>query len=266
MKQDQSAFSQQTLCWEKKSGRLVQRWLSGHEMHNLYSNNIHETPCDCFITAGGRPRTLNESNAALYFDEAGKMKTRAIVEGANLYLTPNARQMLEKRGVLIMKDSSCNKGGVICSSFEVLSGLCLAKEEFLEIKEKYVREVREIIGQMALSEARLILSTHQTTQEPMSAISDQLSEKINLFKYQLLETIELPEDRGHFLNRCLLAYAPPLLGTRYPDRLFAIPEIHKKAIIASFLAAHLVYSRGVSWSPALADILPALSQEMLHAL
>jgi glutamate dehydrogenase len=37
-----------------------------------------------------------------------------------------------------------------------------------------------------------------------------------------------------------------------------MPEIHKKAIIACYLASHLVYTRGLDWSPNIADLLPTL--------
>lgn len=40
-----------------------------------------------------------------------------------------------------------------------------------------------------------------------------------------------------------------------------MPEIHKKAIIACYLASHLVYKRGLDWSPSIADILPMISQD-----
>ena len=48
-------------------------------------------------------------------------------------------------GVLIIKDSSANKGGVICSSFEVLFSLALSEEEFLKEKPTIVAEILEII-------------------------------------------------------------------------------------------------------------------------
>ncbi len=48
---------------------------------------------------------------------------RAVVEGANIYFTSGARSELQKRGVLILKDSSANKTGVICSSFEIIARL-----------------------------------------------------------------------------------------------------------------------------------------------
>jgi glutamate dehydrogenase len=263
-KREPTPYVQQTLCSRKQGGLVVQDWLSGNETHHLFRNNVHQLKSDIFIPGGGRPRTLNETNIQSFLDETGKPTAKAIVEGANLYLTPGARRILEKLGTLVFKDSSVNKGGVICSSFEVLASLCLSEEEFVREKEEYVKEVLEIIGKAAYKEARLLLSVHHTSGAYLTEISDQISAKINLFKYQLfdyLETLTLPRDRNHFLIRCLFHYCPPLLQKRYPERILSIPEIHQKAIIACMIAARLVYSYGIEWSPSLIDILPTLEKE-----
>ena len=86
-------------------------------MNHILRNTIHEVKTDIFIPAGGRPRTFNETNIKEFLDETGKPSSKGIIEGANLYLTQKARRTLEKLGVLIIKDSSANKTGVICSSF-----------------------------------------------------------------------------------------------------------------------------------------------------
>lgn len=263
-KRESSTFAQQTLLIRKKEGKLIEEWLSGHEMNHLYRSNLHQVKTNVFVPGGGRPRTLNESNYLTYLDETGKPTSQAIVEGANLYLTPGARRALEKQGLLDLKDSSCNKGGVICSSFEVLAGLCMSEEEFLKEKKKYVEEVLEIIGKASLNEARLLLDTHKQTGQPLTEISDKISEKINLYKYQLLDyfvTIDLPQKTKDPLISALFLYCPPLLRDRYKERVLAMPEIHKKAIIACYLASHLVYTRGIDWNPNIADLLPTLTDD-----
>jgi glutamate dehydrogenase len=260
-KREETAYAQQTLLLRKREGKLVEEWLSGNEMNLLYRNNVHQTKTDVFVPGGGRPRTLNENNVHTYLDETGKPTSRAIVEGANLYLTPGARRALEKLGVLVLKDSSCNKGGVITSSFEVLAGLCMSEEAFLKEKKEYVKEVIEIIGKAALSEARLLLDTYRKTGQFLSEISEKISEKIDLYKYQLLDyliSIDLPKDPKDPLIRALFLYCPRLLRERYREGILAMPEIHKKAIIACYLASHLVYTRGLDWSPNIADLLPTL--------
>lgn len=264
LKREQSAYIQQTLCLRKQNGKLTEEWLSGNEMNHLYRSNVHQVKSDIFIPAGGRPRTLNESNLTTFLDPHGNPTARAIVEGANLYLAPLARRSLEKLGTLIFIDSSCNKGGVICSSFEVLAGLTLTEKEFFQEKEQFVKEVLAIIGRAAQNEARLLLETHKRTHLPLSQISELISEKINLFKYQLLDHLDphpLPSSPNHFLIRSLIRYCPPLLQQKYRERILQLPDIHKKAMIACSIASHLVYTRGIEWSPSVADILATFSEQ-----
>ncbi len=263
-KREQSSYAQQTLCYRKKGGKVVEDWLSGNEMNYLYRNNVHQTKTDAFVPGGGRPRTLNESNYQSYLDETGKPTSKIIVEGANLYLTPEARRALELLGTIVLKDSSCNKGGVICSSLEVLSSLCMSEEAFLSHKQEYIQEVLGIIGKAALNEAKLILQTHQQTGEWFTDISEKVSEKINLFKYQLLDYLEpqkLSSDPQDPLIRCLIHYCPPLLRKKYLQGILNMPDIHKKAIIACYIGSRLVYKKGLDWNPNISDILPLIAQD-----
>ncbi|MFI5334134.1 MAG: hypothetical protein ACHQT8_03085, partial [Chlamydiales bacterium] len=76
------------------------------------------------------------------------------------------------------------------------------------------------------------------------------------------QPLPLSNDPKDPLIHCFLNYAPPLLRTRYQQRLLTeVPDIHKKAIIACYIASRLVYSRGLDWSPSIADVLPILSQD-----
>ena len=71
--------------------------------------------CDVFIPAalGGM---IHEGNA-------GRMRCRMIVEGANSPTTPKADEMLNDKGVLIVPDVLANAGGVIVSYFEWVQNL-----------------------------------------------------------------------------------------------------------------------------------------------
>ena len=60
----------------------------------------------CFAS----PEAVNISNVASLIDHEGKPHFKYIVEGANLFLTQQARLFLEKRKVVLFKDSSANKG------------------------------------------------------------------------------------------------------------------------------------------------------------
>ncbi len=223
-RREQTAYAHQTLCLKKVDGKLVEEWLSGNEMNHLLRHNVHQVKADIFIPGGGRPRTLNENNYKDFLDGTGKPTAKAIIEGANLYLTPWARRSLEKLGVLIIKDSSANKGGVTCSSFEVLFSLCLSEEEFLKHKPQIVEEILEIIKARSREEAILMLKTHQKTQTFLTDISDWVSERINLYKDQLLaylQTVPLSNDPKDPFVRCLLSYCPPPAAGQVPNEAAA---------------------------------------------
>jgi NAD-specific glutamate dehydrogenase len=63
-----------------------------------------------------QPESVNITNVSKLFDADGKPHFKAVVEGANLFFTQQARLHLEKKGVIVFKDSSANK---------VSSGVCL---------------------------------------------------------------------------------------------------------------------------------------------
>ncbi len=260
-----AAYIQQTLCWRKQNGKLIEDWISGSDMNQLYRHNVHQVKADIFIPGGGRPRTLNDSNYKDFLDEQGKPTARAIIEGANLYLTPRARYELEKLGVLIIKDSSANKTGVICSSFEVLCGLALGDETFLANKPILVAEILERLKTCAANEAQLLLRTYKETGEPLTNISDKISEGINCFTYELLDHLDplpLSERSDDPMMQTFFDYCLPTLRERFSKELIKeIPDHHKKAIIACHIGAQLVYKRGLNWYPSIVDILPILIKE-----
>lgn len=260
-----SAYIQETLCWRKVGDRLVEDWLSGSDTNHLLRLNVHQTQTDIFIPAGGRPRTLNETNVNEFLTPSGIPTSRAIVEGANLYLNNKARHFLEEKGVLIIKDSSANKGGVICSSFEVLCGLSIPDETFMQNKKALVEEILERIKVCASLEADLLLRTHKHTGEYLTNLSDRISEHINQYTYQLLDyfdSLHLSTHSHDPMIQCFLKYQLPTLRKHFEKELLSeIPEHHKKAVIASHLASHVVYQKGLDWFPSIVDILPLILAE-----
>jgi glutamate dehydrogenase len=266
VKRTESAFNQQSLYWKKEKGVLQKNWLSGSETNHLLRFNVHKTKADIFIPAGGRPRTLNEENVKDFLDEALKPTAKAIIEGANLYLTDQARRFLEEKGTLIIKDSSANKTGVICSSFEVLCGLTLHDELFLQEKQQIVAEVLERLRICAHKEALLLLCTYKKEGGFLTDISERLSRRINRYTDQILDHLEkvnLESNENPLLSKSFLRYCLPLLREKYKELLFSeIPSAHKKAIIACEIASNVVYERGLSWYPSIVDVLPMLLEEI----
>lgn len=265
IKKDISLTTQHTACYRKQDGKLIQDWISGSEMNLLLRDNVHKTRADVFIPAGGRPRSLNESNYKEFLTETGKATARIIIEGANLYLTAGARREIEKQGTLIIRDSSANKTGVICSSFEVLAGLTLGDEVFYENKDTLIKEILARLEKVAHQEACALIREHKETGSFLSEISAKISERINFFTYQILdylETIDLPSDPKSPLIQTYLSYCLPFLQHHHQEALLSeIPDLHKKAIIACHLSCQLVYQRGLHWFPSILDILPVLLKE-----
>ena len=210
------------------------------------------TYADVFVPAGGRPYTVTEKNWHHLMADDGSLSCKAIVEGANIFFNTKAREHLEKAGILMIKDSSANKAGVICSSYETLSSLMLSADEFSSIKEKYVDEVMHRLRDMAACEAKLLFQEYdkQGTSTHLSQISLQISDAINDIKDRLLD--EFSQHSTKYLNDpmfigILKKYLPTVLAEKYLDRLSKLPDSYKIAIVASYIASRIVYLEGIDW-------------------
>ncbi|KAF8754975.1 NAD-specific glutamate dehydrogenase [Rhizoctonia solani] len=166
-----------------------------------FRNNAHlRFKADIFVPCGGRPR-LNISN------------------GANLFITQQARLFLEKRRVVLFKDSSANKGGVTSSSLE--DGKPSA------FYESYVKDIQAIISSNASLEAGCIQNEYKRLNgsKPRTLISDELSSKLNDLQAEL-ESSDLFDD---------VASRRGVLGRAIPRRSSS-----------SWVAAHFIYKYGVN--------------------
>ena len=113
-----TSFQKETLLVKKENGAVVEDWISGNAAQQIFRMNAHEHYADIFVPGGGRPRTLNALNINDYLDKTGKPTSLAILEGANLYLTQEAREFLEDKGVIIFKVVFfCNEFKLIYSGF-----------------------------------------------------------------------------------------------------------------------------------------------------
>ena len=158
-----------------------------------FRNTFHLNPmlkADLFVPCGGRPNSITIRNWKQLLDKDGTPRFKYIVEGANLFLTQDARLALENAGVIVFKDASTNKGGVTSSSLEVLGSLALTDEEYAsrlvvengkvpEFREAYVRDVVKIIRDNARLEFESLWNEHKLKGTPLSVLSDELSNKIN---------------------------------------------------------------------------------------
>jgi glutamate dehydrogenase len=225
---------------------LREEWLSIDEFSREYGSLPFTVPADVFIPAGGRPETIDGSNWERFFLPDGTPSAQAVIEGANSFITPEARIQLQKRGVIIMRDASANKCGVISSSYEIIANLLLSEEEFLAEKERYVKDVLVVLNRRAEEEAKLILRRRR--EQPgllCTEISDSISSEINANYSRLFRFFqERPELALQPLyKKAILAHLPGMLREepRYRQRLKRLPQKYLSAILAAEIGSSMVY-------------------------
>ncbi|KAF2195373.1 NAD-dependent glutamate dehydrogenase [Zopfia rhizophila CBS 207.26] len=237
------------------TGEIVYNGTTFRNTFHLRSGHSYDT----FVPCGGRPESIDLTTASKLIVD-GKSVIPYIVEGANLFITQDAKLRLEKAGCILYKDASANKGGVTSSSLEVLASLSFDDESFIEhmcIREdgtapdfynNYVKEVQSIIQNNARLEFEAIWREHQATGEPRSILSDTLSVAITKLDEELQGT-ELWNNVE--FRRSILSEALPnlLLEQIGLDKIMErVPDNYLRAIFGSYLASRFVYSYGVSAS------------------
>lgn len=268
-----AAFDPKGLNWEEllrlvKAGEPISKFnpkkLSGDKdafviladtSENIRKRNeLHFiAKADIFIPAGGRPYTVNEKNWNKFIAADGQPTCRAIVEGANIFFTKEARNSIEHAGVIVIKDSSANKTGVICSSYEIIASLVLSPAEFKQIKATYVTQVIDILREKAGAEARLLFSELVKSGQTRSLVdlSMEISKEINQVTDMLLDEFVHRKDQvlADPLYRNLIErHCPPILREKYQERLHtSLPEAHRIAILAASIASYVVYREGLGW-------------------
>ena len=234
-----------------KGDKLQRTRIPRDTFMRMFQNNICQ-PADVFIPCGGRPQTINVGNVAGYAPN-GKPSSRAIVEGANSFITPEARVILQKQGVVIVKDASANKCGVITSSYEILSGLLLDKDEFKAVHAELVGQVLDRLAFCARREAEWLF--HEFTLRGdalMTDLSDELANAINRHKHDL--GLLLAEHPEYATDALLFRHLPPLFKERFPERLKRIPPAYRRAIAAVEAALEIVFRKRLSLEDELRQI------------
>ena len=90
--------------------------VSGYRGGDAISNDaLLELPCDMLVPAAIEGQITGAN--------APRVKARLIVEGANGPTTPDADEILNARGILVVPDILANAGGVIVSYFEWVQDL-----------------------------------------------------------------------------------------------------------------------------------------------
>ncbi|KAE9356145.1 hypothetical protein PR003_g2469 [Phytophthora rubi] len=221
-------------------------------------NSMHNrVKSDLFIPAGGRPNTINEHNWSDYLDADGKPSSSLIVEGANLFITPEARQLLfDNAGVVIVKDSSANKCGVVCSSYEIVASMLLETDEFLAVKDELVVEVVDKLRALARVEAQLLFREYK--KDPSSALppaSERISRAITRVHDAVLAHFDdVCEEEQQILFTLIEEHLPPKLRELALHRVHQnVPLAYLRSIVASSLASKIVYREGLQFTEALPE-------------
>jgi glutamate dehydrogenase len=225
-----------------------------------FRNTFHLHPkfsADLFVPCGGRPSSVNINNWQSYLDDKGNPRFKVIVEGANLFITQQARLRLEEKGVILYKDASANKGGVTSSSLEVLASLSLTDQEYERLmcvrdgvipafRRKYVEQILEIIRANARLEFDIIWKENAAKKIPRSVLSDLLSEKINSIKDAVSKS-DLVKDTALFkkVTACCIPRAL-VEEIGFAKMIKRVPGAYLKAVFASQLASRYVYRYGLS--------------------
>ncbi|KAK0273717.1 NAD-dependent glutamate dehydrogenase [Friedmanniomyces endolithicus] len=238
------------------SGEVVNNGTSFRNTFHLRGNEQF----DMFVPCGGRPESIDFSSASRLISK-GKAIIPYIVEGANLFITQEAKLRLEKAGCIIFKDASANKGGVTSSSLEVLASLSFDDDNFLshmcvqadgtvpKFYRDYVTQVQAKIQENARLEFEAIWRENQETGVSRSVLSDRLSLAITKMDEELQGT-ELWDNVE--LRRSVLSDALPalLLHDIGLDKIMErVPDNYLRAIFGSYLASRFIYTMGISASP-----------------
>jgi glutamate dehydrogenase len=233
------------------TGEVVANGMTFRNTFHLRNSGL----TDSFVPCGGRPESVDLVSVNKLIKD-GKSLIPYIVEGANLFITQDAKLRLEKAGCILYKDASANKGGVTSSSLEVLASLSFDDKGFVEnmcvgndgkapeFYQAYVKEVQEVIKRNARLEFEAIWREHEQTGIPRSTLSDTLSVAITKLDEELQKTELWHNER---LRRSVLKDALPnlLLKKIGLDLIIQrVPDNYLRSIFGSYLASRFVYEFG----------------------
>merc|ERR1719397_357164 len=223
------------------------------QMRNTMHNRVK---ADAFVPAGGRPNTININNYEKFFLPDGSPSAILIVEAANIFTTPEARAEFAKRGISIVKDSSANKAGVCCSSYEIVSSMLLSKDEFMAVKEELVEDVLIKLRESARVEAELLFREYRANPSlPIVHYSEAISGAINracdAVVGALIKQYDMINEQTR--QRLLMESLPNKLVEVAGEKLQDLPKMYLISMMGSKLGPKIVYNEGLQFIENLTD-------------
>jgi glutamate dehydrogenase (NAD(P)+) len=128
----------------KGAGRSVCDYPTGEKLDR---DAVIDVACDIWIPAA-RPDVVREDNVK-------RLRTKLVLQGANIPLTPGAERALHDRGVLVIPDFIANAGGVICAAMEYRGAT--ESQAFQAIEEKIRANVAAVLNEAT---AKQVLPRH----------------------------------------------------------------------------------------------------------
>jgi glutamate dehydrogenase (NAD(P)+) len=102
-------------------------------------DQIIDVDCDMWIPAA-RPDVIRADNVE-------RLRTKIVLQGANIPCTDEAEQQLAKRGILVLPDFIANAGGVICAAMEYIG--TTQRAAFDAIAERIRANTEAVLGRSA---------------------------------------------------------------------------------------------------------------------
>jgi glutamate dehydrogenase len=235
---------------------------------------IEQAGIQAFVPCGGFKDTINGGNARAFLGLCREL--RVIVEGANVFFDDAAREIIAREsGILQVKDSSANKGGVTCSSIaEVLAAFLLGEDyekamvQDAAFRAEMIRAVFDLISANAVAETWMLLELHRREGAPLCRLSVRTSEQL----YALRDAL-----RGHLdrilrcrdivegaLRACVPGVLLDRLGMARTRRILDRPELqaYRDALLTKKLAALAVYRHAAEWDDFMRRIEHDLEQSL----
>jgi glutamate dehydrogenase len=228
---------------------------------------IEQANIRAFIPCGGFKDTINHGNVKAFTSLFKELLF--IVEGANVFFDDAARRYIAtSTGILQIKDSSANKGGVYSSAVaEVLTAFLLGDEyeslllDDVTTRWDLIRDIMDQVSAWADAETGILVRIHDRTPDvPLFVLSEKSSEQIFDFQNQVAARLAVLAADEALIWQILKAYIPPVLvrtlGQEKILQVMNAPRLlaYRNAIVTKRVAALAFYRHGLDWDAYLSGV------------